>query len=142
MLTKIFKLGIGWALLCCLGCNSAAPTFQMKHRDWLLVGFSNFSKAEMVAQKIHLDMSPTMSKAHQYPLYIANQKFYFHIEMKDHGRIKILKLGDDAALSTTDLGTALLAQLPQFVKYEIKGQFLYLYDNQGGVIKFVAADWD
>lgn len=109
-------------------------------REWKLVLFPGFDKAQLIKQ----EASAQFSDQGQLSAYMGCNQLGAAYEIIDQER---LRFGDVMSTKMACPGEMTLedqfgALLPSLTHYAVEGHHLTLSNDQGDVIRFVAADWD
>lgn len=127
-----------------VNCSAVPDKDPYLQRQWMLVSFDGFSKDQLIDHKAEINLTGKMEKGKIYgSAYMGCNQMSFTSEFKKEGKVKIsqgvstLKGCQDMALETS-----FQKKFETMTKYSVEGHFLTLSDNQGNIMKFVAADWD
>lgn len=129
-------------------CSSVAKQktetdFQIQ-REWMLVFFGNFTKADLISHKAKIDLTGKKENGKiQGQAYMGCNNIAFSSEFKNNGHLKISGLlSTMKACQNMDLENDFQKKFETMTKYTVEGHFLTLSDDKGNSMKFVASDWD
>ena len=113
------------------------------HRKWMLVEYKDFTKEELVKLEANIDFTKNSESADRYTAKMGCNGMFFTAEF-NKGKAKFSEVG--STMMYCD-GRMKLEQLfgkefPDLKQYKVEGHFLTLFNENGGRMKFVAADWD
>lgn len=125
-------------------CQRPFPLPDNLQRQWMLVEFRNFRKAELVKHHAYLDLSAAKLSQNQYSAFMGCNKISLMAEFNRRGKVKFSKLLSTlmACSESRELEAQFAEHLPTMNQYRIEGHFLTLTAADGKMMKFVAADWD
>ena len=125
-------------------CSSLPDKNPSIQRQWMLVSFDGFSKDQLVAHKAEISLTGKMEKGKiQGSAYMGCNRLSFTSEFKNDGTLKISQgVSTMKACQDMALESSFQKKFETMTKYSVEGHFLTLSDNQGNIMKFVAADWD
>ena len=128
-------------IISCATKPVANPNLQ---REWMLVSFKDFSKEELVKANAKIDLKPTDNpKIFKGSAKMGCNSIFFSAELKGKDKIMFSDPGSTMmACFNMKLETEFLKTLPGTKNFSIDGHFLTITDENGQVMKFVAADWD
>lgn len=128
-------------IISCATKPIANPDLQ---REWMLVSFKDFSKEELVKANAKIDLKPTdKPEFFKGGAKMGCNSIFFSAELKSKDKITFSNAGSTMmACLNMKLETEFLKILPGTKNYSINGHFLTITDENGQVMKFVAADWD
>ncbi|SDI63947.1 META domain-containing protein [Chryseobacterium jejuense] len=137
-LFAILFLGL---LFNCSAMPDKNPSIQ---RQWMLVSLDGFSKDQLIAHKAEINLTGKMEKGKiQGSAYMGCNQMSFTSEFKNDGKVKISQgVSTMKGCQDMNLETSFQKKFETMTKYAVEGHFLTLSDNQGNIMKFVAADWD
>ncbi|MBP2617427.1 META domain-containing protein [Chryseobacterium jejuense] len=137
-LFTILFLGL---LFNCSAVPDKNPSIQ---RQWMLVSLDGFSKDQLMAHKAEINLTGKMEKGKiQGNAYMGCNQMSFTSEFKNGGTLKVSQgVSTMKACQDMNLETSFQKKFETMTKYAVEGHFLTLSDNQGNIMKFVAADWD
>lgn len=126
-----------------LNCSSIPEKNPSLQREWMLVSFGNFNKDLMVKNRAGINLTSKIEGGKiRGGAFMGCNKMFFTAEIKSN-KIKISRLGSTMmACQDMKLEGAFSRSIERITKYSVEGHFLTLSDDQGEVMKFVAADWD
>lgn len=141
ILTAFFAVLFLGAVVNCSAVLEKNPALQ---RQWMLVSFDQFSKAELIRNKAGINLTDTMEKGKiKGSAHMGCNSIFFTSEFKNGGKVKISGVGSTLkACQNMELETAFTRKFDKMTRYSIEGHFLTLSDDSGNAMKFVAADWD
>ncbi|PRB83710.1 heat-shock protein [Chryseobacterium culicis] len=110
----------------------------------MLVSLDGFSKDQLIAHKAEMNLTANIVKGKiQASAYMGCNRMSFVSEFKKEGKVKISKgISTMKACQDMNLETSFQKKIETMTNYSIEGHFLMLSDDQGNLMKFVAADWD
>ncbi len=113
-------------------------------REWMLVSFGNFTKADLIKNKAKIDLTAQSEEGKiRATAYMGCNNMSFSAEFKNNGNLKISGLiSTMKACQDMELENGFQKKFETMTKYTVKGHFLTLSDDKGNSMKFVAADWD
>lgn len=125
----------------CSAMPDKNPSIQ---RQWMLVSLDGFSKDQLIAHKAEINLTGKMEKGKiQGSAYMGCNQMSFTSEFKNDGKVKISQgISTMKACQDMNLETSFQKKFETMTKYAVEGHFLTLSDDQGNIMKFVAADWD
>lgn len=132
-----------FAILLLANCTTQTKPSEHLNREWMLVEFQNFSKDLMVSNKAHLNLA-NQKEPGRFSANMGCNNMFGTATFDGKGMVKFSEVGSTMMFcdKAMDLESAFGKALPTMTKYKIEGHFLTLSDNNGKVMKFVAADWD
>lgn len=109
-------------------------------REWKLVSFPGFDKAQLIKH----EASVQFTAQGQLSAYMGCNQMGAVYQIIDQDKLRI---GDVMSTKMACPGEMMLedqfgALLPTLTGYQIEAHQLTLSNNQGDVIRFIAADWD
>lgn len=125
----------------CSAMPDKNPSIQ---RQWMLVSLDGFSKDQLIVHKAEINLTGKMEKGKiQGSAYMGCNQMSFTSEFKNDGKVKISQgISTMKACQDMNLETSFQKKFETMTKYAVEGHFLTLSDDQGNIMKFVAADWD
>lgn len=143
ILLSIFAVLLLGLVLNCSAVPDKNPSLQ---RQWMLVSFDGFSKELLVANKAEINLIANMVDGKiQGNAYMGCNQMSFVSEFKKGGKVKISNgVSTMKACQGQDMNleTSFQKKFETMTKYSVEGHFLTLTDDNGNLMKFVAADWD
>lgn len=127
-----------------LNCSSAAVKNPNLQREWMLVSFKNYTKEDLIKNKAKIDLTSSAENGKiKGGAFMGCNKMFFTSEFKSSGKVKISGVGSTLmACQNMKLEDDFSKRFKNITNYKIEGHFLTLSDDQGNLMKFVAADWD
>lgn len=127
-----------------LNCSTVPAKNPSLQRQWMLVSLDGFSKDQLIAHKAEMNLTANIVKGKiQASAYMGCNRMSFVSEFKKEGKVKISKgISTMKACQDMNLETSFQKKIETMTNYSIEGHFLMLSDDQGNLMKFVAADWD
>lgn len=125
-------------------CSAVPDKNPSIQRQWMLVSLDGFSKDQLIAHKAEINLTGKMEKGKiQGSAYMGCNRMSFTSEFKNGGKVKISQgVSTMKACQDMNLESAFQKKFETMTTYSVEGHFLTLSDNQGSIMKFVAADWD
>lgn len=113
-------------------------------REWMLVSFGRFTKADLVNYKAKIDLTGKLEKGRiRATAFMGCNNISFYSEFKNNGNVNIKGLlSTMKACQNMELESEFQKKFETMTKYKVEGHFLTLSDGKGNIMKFVAADWD
>jgi len=110
-------------------------------RKWMLVEFQGFTKEELIQKKAYLDLT-YLEKGGGAKM--GCNSIFFSVKLKNNHRIHFSGIGSTMMYcdGNMKLEENFGKLLPTITKYQVKGHFLTLKNENGQTMKFVAEDWD
>lgn len=120
-----------------------APEYHIQ-RQWMLVSFENFPKADLMKNKAKIDLTAKQEEGKiRGGAYMGCNSMSFSAEFKNNGNVKILALlSTMKACQNMELENEFQKKFEHMTQYKVEGHFLTLSDDKGNSMKFVASDWD
>lgn len=133
-------------LLVAVSCKSSKNTsepMQNIHRKWMLVEYKDFTKEELVKLEANVDLTKNPESENRYTAKMGCNGMFFTAEF-NKGKAKFSEVGStmmycDGRMKLEELFGK---EFPTLNHYKVEGHFLTLSNENGGRMKFVAADWD
>jgi heat shock protein HslJ len=139
----LFSIFAVLVLTITLNCSSAKIKNPHIHREWMLISFNNFTKEDLIKNKAEIDLTETENKNIKGKGFMGCNKIFFTAEFKNKGKVKISQVGSTLMVcENSRLESVFLKNFDKMIKYSVEGHFLILSDENGNMMKFVAADWD
>lgn len=130
----------------CLTLNCSAKKLISPHyqREWMLVSFDEFTKQELIENRAGINLTDQKKDAHvKGSATMGCNKIFFSTEFKNNGKLKISNLGSTKMMcQNMNLENTFLKKFESMNKFTIEGHRMTLSDDNGNVMKFIAADWD
>jgi len=113
-------------------------------REWMLVSFGHFTKADLVSYRAKIDLTGKLEKGRiPTTAFMGCNNMSFSSEFKNNGNVNIKGLlSTMKACQNMELESEFQKKIETMTKYKVEGHFLTLSDGKGNKMKFVAADWD
>ncbi|SDQ40666.1 heat shock protein HslJ [Chryseobacterium soldanellicola] len=127
-----------------INCSSAQVKNPFVQREWMLVSLNNFTKDQLIKNKAGINLTAKKEgNKIRGGAFMGCNRMFFTSEFKNNGKVEISGLGSTMmACQSMDIENAFSKSFEKMTKYSVEGHFLTLYDENGGQMKFVAADWD
>ncbi|WP_312089012.1 META domain-containing protein [Chryseobacterium sp.] len=127
-----------------LNCHSVHRKNDYVQRQWMLVSFNQFKKAELIKNRAEVNLtSEIKDRKINGSAFMGCNRIFFEMEFKNNNRIEISGIRSTyMSCEAMDLETKFLQSFQKMSHYHMDGHFLILNDKQGNTIKFLAADWD
>lgn len=124
--------------------SSGIPKNYQIQREWMLVSFNHFTKADLIKNKSKIDLTSTMESGKiRGEAFMGCNTLFFTSEFKNNGKLKISAMDfTEKACEDMKLEDDFSKSFKNMTNYKVEGHFLTLTDGQGNAMKFIAADWD
>lgn len=147
ILVSILSVLFSGILLNCSSVNSniSHPDQDAQlHREWMLVAYGNYSKAEMMSKGARINLTEkTENGKIRGTAFMGCNGMFFTSEFKNDGNVKISEIGSTLkACQDMKLEMDFGKEFKNMTKYSVKGHSLTFTDDQGHKMEFIAADWD
>lgn len=127
----------------CKSSKNPMSGMQNLHKKWMLVEYKDFTKEELVKLEANIDLTKNAESPNRYTAKMGCNGMFFTAEFKN-GKAKFSEVGStmmycDGRMKLEELFGK---EFPTLNQYKVEGHFLALSNENGGRMKFVAADWD
>lgn len=131
-------------LLFLMNCSSQTPNLPHINREWMLVEFRDFGKDLMIKNKAKLDLSKITDSNKRFNANMGCNGMFGQAIFKTNGKVTFSQIGSTEMYCTDNMNleSEFAKVLPTITTYKIEGHRLTLSNQDGALLKFVAADWD
>lgn len=138
------KIFILFTLLVITACTTRMSAPEHLKREWMLISFNDFTKQELTELKGNINLTDQGDTKGRYIANMGCNNMFFTAQFSETGKVEFSQVGSTRMFCdrAMDLESAFSEALPKVKNYKIEGHFLTLTDQDGNVMKFVAADWD
>lgn len=139
LLWKTLAVFLLLTIVACKPRKASIPNTSNVNRQWMMIGFKNYKKEELIKNKATLDLSNHQSSAN-----VGCNIIGFQVAIKNASSISFSNINSTKmfCMEVGQLENDFITALPKVTSYNIEGHFLTLTNSNGETIKFVAADWD